>query len=50
MTDFERVIALETQYIRNWSLWADVVILPTVPTALVQRGALSGSGPYPSLG
>jgi len=41
VTDFERVIALEAEYIRRWSLWADLLILlKTVPAVLVQRGAL----------
>ncbi len=38
--DFERVVTLETQYIRDWSLWSDLCLLfRTIPVVLRQRGA-----------
>jgi lipopolysaccharide/colanic/teichoic acid biosynthesis glycosyltransferase len=41
ITEFERVVALETAYIRDWSLVTDLVILArTVPAVLWMRGAL----------
>jgi len=41
VTDFERVVALETAYIREWSLLADVrLLLRTLPVVLNRRGAL----------
>lgn len=40
VTDFERVVTLETEYIRNWSLGRDVaVLLSTIPAVLGRRGA-----------
>jgi lipopolysaccharide/colanic/teichoic acid biosynthesis glycosyltransferase len=40
VTDFERVVALESKYIRNWSLGLDLVILlRTLPVVLKMRGA-----------
>ncbi len=41
VTDFEQVIALETAYVRAWSVWLDVkLILQTVPAVFRRRGAL----------
>jgi exopolysaccharide biosynthesis polyprenyl glycosylphosphotransferase len=41
ITDFEKVVALETGYIRNWSLGQDLVILAqTIPVVLGMRGAV----------
>lgn len=38
--DFEEVVRLEREYIRNWSLWSDVlIVLRTIPTLLTGRGA-----------
>ena len=38
---FEQRINLETDYMRNWSLWLDLkILLKTVPTVLFPRGAL----------
>lgn len=40
ITDFERVIELESEYIRNWSLALDLVILlRTIPAVFLMRGA-----------
>jgi lipopolysaccharide/colanic/teichoic acid biosynthesis glycosyltransferase len=40
ITDFERVVALETQYIREWSLLTDVtILLQTVWVVAQMRGA-----------
>src|SRR2546422_9663962 len=40
VTDFERVVALETGYMRTWSLGRDVLILvQTIPAVLGMRGA-----------
>ena len=40
VTDFERVVALETSYIRDWSLWSDFKILvQTLWVVLRMRGA-----------
>jgi exopolysaccharide biosynthesis polyprenyl glycosylphosphotransferase len=40
ITDFERIVELETSYIRNWSLSRDFLILvKTVPVVLRMRGA-----------
>jgi len=39
--DFEEVVALETDYIRRWSVWLDArLILQTVPVVFRRRGAL----------
>jgi exopolysaccharide biosynthesis polyprenyl glycosylphosphotransferase len=41
ITDFEEVIRLETEYMRNWSIWKDVgILLRTLPAVLKGRGAL----------
>jgi exopolysaccharide biosynthesis polyprenyl glycosylphosphotransferase len=41
ITDFERVVELETSYIRNWSLSHDfVILLQTLPAVLTRNGAL----------
>ncbi len=40
VTDFERVVTLETEYIRNWSLGSDLaILLQTIPAVLQMRGA-----------
>jgi len=40
ITDFEQIIALESDYIRNWSLLSDLVLLArTVPVVLLRHGA-----------
>ncbi|MGH7712878.1 MAG: sugar transferase, partial [Gemmatimonadaceae bacterium] len=40
VTDFERVVTLETEYIRSWSILKDLVILlRTIPAVLEMRGA-----------
>src|SRR5439155_584052 len=40
VTDFERVVALETGYMRTWSLRRDVLILvQTIPAVFGMRGA-----------
>ena len=40
ITDFEYIIALETNYIRHWSLALDfLILLKTVPAVLLRRGA-----------
>jgi lipopolysaccharide/colanic/teichoic acid biosynthesis glycosyltransferase len=40
ITAFEEVVRLETDYIRNWSLFSDVVILVrTIPVVFRMRGA-----------
>jgi len=40
ITDFERVVALETEYIRNWSLASDLaILLRTTPAVLRMEGA-----------
>ncbi len=40
ITDFEKVIQLETDYIREWSIWKDFgILLKTVPAVLYMRGA-----------
>jgi len=40
ITDFEEVIRLETEYIREWTLWKDLgLLLKTVPAVLYMRGA-----------
>jgi len=41
ITDFERIVALESDYVRNWSLWTDLRLLwATIPAVLWRRGAL----------
>lgn len=40
ITDFEEVIRLETDYIREWSIWKDLgLLLKTIPAVLYMRGA-----------
>lgn len=40
VTDFERVVVLETDYMRNWSLGKDLwILVKTVPVVLTARGA-----------
>jgi exopolysaccharide biosynthesis polyprenyl glycosylphosphotransferase len=39
--DFDEVIRLETDYIREWSLWKDLgILLRTIPAVLLMRGAV----------
>ena len=41
ITDFEKVVKLDTQYISNWSLWLDIKILfKTVGIVLRHKGAM----------
>jgi lipopolysaccharide/colanic/teichoic acid biosynthesis glycosyltransferase len=41
LTDFDAVVRLEQDYIRDWSLGADVrILLKTVPVVVGMRGAL----------
>ena len=41
IVDFERVVALDTEYVRNWSLLLDLrILLRTVPAVLGRRGAI----------
>ncbi|HEX2249684.1 MAG TPA: sugar transferase [Gemmatimonadales bacterium] len=40
ITDFEEIIRLETDYIREWTIWKDLgILLKTVPAVLYMRGA-----------
>jgi lipopolysaccharide/colanic/teichoic acid biosynthesis glycosyltransferase len=40
VTDFDEVIRLETDYIREWTIWKDLgILLRTIPTVLLMRGA-----------
>ena len=40
ITDFEKIVALETSYIRDWTLFLDLtILLRTVPVVLGMRGA-----------
>jgi len=40
ITDFDEVIRLETDYIREWTIWRDLgILLRTIPTVLLMRGA-----------
>jgi exopolysaccharide biosynthesis polyprenyl glycosylphosphotransferase len=40
ITDFDEVIRLETDYIRDWSLWKDLgILLRTIPAVILMRGA-----------
>jgi exopolysaccharide biosynthesis polyprenyl glycosylphosphotransferase len=39
--DFEEIVALETSYMRHWSLLRDIgILLRTIPVVLARRGAL----------
>ena len=41
ITDFEEVIRLEIDYIREWTLWKDLgILLKTIPAVLYMRGAV----------
>ena len=41
IVDFEHVVALDTEYVRNWSLLLDLkILLRTVPAVLGRRGAI----------
>ncbi|MDP3938134.1 MAG: exopolysaccharide biosynthesis polyprenyl glycosylphosphotransferase [Deltaproteobacteria bacterium] len=41
ITDFEQIVLLETDYIRNWSLLRDVtILLKTIPVVVWMRGAV----------
>ena len=41
LTDFEKIVALETHYIRDWSLLGDIgILLRTVAVVLQMRGAI----------
>jgi exopolysaccharide biosynthesis polyprenyl glycosylphosphotransferase len=40
ITEFEEVIRLETDYIREWTIWKDLgLLLKTIPAVLYMRGA-----------
>ena len=40
ITDFEEVVRLDTEYIRNWSIWEDLkILLQTVYVVMRQVGA-----------
>ena len=40
ITDFEQVIRLESDYIREWTIWKDLgILLKTVPAVVYMRGA-----------
>jgi lipopolysaccharide/colanic/teichoic acid biosynthesis glycosyltransferase len=40
ITDFEEVIRLETDYIREWTIWKDLgILLRTVPAVFRMEGA-----------
>ncbi len=40
ITDFEEIIRLETDYIREWTIWKDLgILLKTVPAVVYMRGA-----------
>jgi len=39
-TDYERRVHLDAWYVRNWSLWGDIIILAqTLPAVIATRGA-----------
>lgn len=39
INDFDRWVALDLEYIRNWSLWLDLkILLRTIPTVILGRG------------
>jgi exopolysaccharide production protein ExoY len=35
-TDYSRRISLDTQYVRNWSLWRDLIILCRTSVAVLK--------------
>ena len=40
IVDFEEVVALDTEYLRDWSLWLDLkILLLTIPAVVRRRGA-----------
>jgi lipopolysaccharide/colanic/teichoic acid biosynthesis glycosyltransferase len=40
-TSYEERVGMDTYYVRNWSVWLDVVILArTVGAVLLKRGAV----------
>ncbi len=40
VTDFENIVRMDVEYIRNWSLWLDLkLLLKTVPAVILGRGA-----------
>ena len=41
IVDFEEVVALDTRYVREWSLWLDLKILfRTIPVVVRRKGAV----------
>lgn len=39
-TSYQRRVALDVWYVRNWTLWHDIaILLKTIPAVLLQRGA-----------
>lgn len=41
ITDFDKVVALDTQYIDNWSVWLDIkIMLQTFITLFTRKGAM----------
>lgn len=41
ITDFEKIVNLDTRYIREWSLWLDIkILLRTVYAVLGKKGAV----------
>ena len=40
ITDFNKWMKLDLEYIDHWSLWADITILfKTIPAVIIARGA-----------
>lgn len=40
VTKFEDIVAMDIQYLRNWSLWLDIkLLLKTIPVVVMGRGA-----------
>lgn len=40
ITDFEEVVRLDTEYIRNWSLWLDLkILIKTIGVVLTRKGS-----------
>ena len=40
-TDYSQRVHLDTWYVKNWSLWSDIVILfRTIPAVLKRKGAV----------